>query len=148
LSKYAFLPQEESGRAQTLSIHLHSLSRFKRRYILSSCDTRYLELRCSALTSFGPRHNVLSKVCKFVSMMLDTSSSCWTTFIRVSHSTIFLNFGFKALLTNLRNLSLSLSLRRGPWRFQVWLGGLGPNEVGIEVSEYIDSQEQGTVSTR
>jgi len=131
-----------------LSTHLHSPSKFKTRYILSSCDTRCFELCCSALTSFGPRHNVSSKVRKFVSKMLDISSSCWTTFIRVSYTTILLNFWFKALLTNLRNHSLSLSLRRGPWQFQFWLRWLGPNEVGTKVFEDIESKEQGTISTR
>jgi hypothetical protein len=52
-----------------------------------------------------------------------------------------LKFGSKTLLKKLRNLSISLSLRRGPWRTKL-TDGLGLTEAGIKVFEDIHSNEQ------
>jgi len=52
---------------------------------------------------------------KFIRKVLKMSSSCWTPVISSSQSTVLLKFRTRAPLKKLRNLSLSL--RRGPWRF-------------------------------
>jgi len=41
-----------------------------------------------------------------------------------THATILLKFGSKMPLKKLRNLNLSLSQRRGPWRFWSWVRGM------------------------
>jgi hypothetical protein len=61
-------------------------------------------------------------VWKFVCTVLKMCSSCWTSMIRSSCSTIMRKFKSKVPLQRLRNLSLSL--RRGLWWCQSRLRGL------------------------
>ena len=67
--------------------------------------------------------NILSHTERFVHTMLKIHSSCCTSVIRNSRSTILLNFGNKAPVKNL--WSLSLSLRRGTCWFWSWLRVVG-----------------------
>ena len=87
-----------------------------------SSDLIRLVLSRSVLTSFAPGPNILIQERKFLCTMLKMSSHCWTHMTN-SSSTILLKLGSKALLNKLRNLSLSL--RRGPWRFWRWLTVVG-----------------------
>ena len=69
------------------------------------------------------RCTVFSQVRKFVNAILKMSSHCWTHMMTCSRPTILLKLGSKALLNNLRNLSLSH--RKGLWGVWRWLRVLG-----------------------
>jgi len=79
-------------------------------------------------------------------------SSCWTTAIRKSRSTNFLQFGSKAPLKKLRNqslsLSLSLNLRRGSRRIRSWLRVFGSMKLASRYSEDTDLNEQRPATNR
>jgi hypothetical protein len=79
-------------------------------------------LTTSRLTSFAPSPSKLSQARKFVCKMLKMSSRCWTPIMRRPGSTIFFKFGSKS---SLKTSNLSLILRRGVWRFEVyWMDSL------------------------
>jgi len=79
----------------------------------------------SVLTSFGPRPTTLSQERRFVPAVLKMSSNRWTPMIRSARSTTLLKFRSEAALKKLSNLSLSLNLRRGPWRSELdWWAGI------------------------
>ena len=77
-------------------------------------------------------------------------SSCWTTAIRKSRSTNLLQFGSKAPLKKLRNLSLglSLSLWRGSRRIRSWLRAFGSLKLASRCCEDTDLNEQRPATNR
>jgi len=86
--------------------------------LVTSFPTYGVSTSRSALLLFAPRPNLLNQARKYLRTLLNMSSSCRTPKMR-PRSTILLQFGSKTPLNKPRNLSLSL--RRGPWRFWSWL---------------------------
>ena len=74
--------------------------------------------------------------------MLKMSSNRRTPMIRSARSTILLKFRREAALKKLSNLSLSLSLRRGPWRSELdwWAGIKALDDI------YTNGQQTATVT--
>ena len=81
-------------------------------------------------------------------------SGCWTTAIRKSRSTNFLQFGSKAPLKKLRNLnlslslSLSMSLRRGSRRIPSRLRAFSSLKLASSCCEDTDLNEQRPATNR
>lgn len=88
---------------------------------LKSFPTYGVSTYPSALLLFTPRPSLLKQMRKYLRTLLIMSFSCRTPKISRSRSTMFLQFGSKTPLNKRRNLSLSL--RRGPWRFWSSLSG-------------------------
>lgn len=106
---------------------------------------RSLDLRYFILTSFAPRHKILSQARKLVHTVLRISSNGRTTIMRSSRTTPLLIFWSKAPLKTLRNLRLGL--RREPWPFQKFSWGLEIIEGGIKVREDVHSKQRRAVAT-
>lgn len=111
-----------------------------------------IQKRCTVLhqrTSFSAyaifiQPNIVRQACKFLSRLLTKPSSCRTSMIRSSRSTILLKFGSEVPLTNIRNQRLSLRIMSGSKVTE----GLRLTEAHIKVFEGIVSKEQRVATTR